>query len=261
MSEKESLATSEARDRAAAAPAASRVRYRVLMFLGALGAVTYLDRVSISVAAQPMMRDLGFNALQMGAVFSAFTLAYAIFEIPTGWWGDRRGTRRVLARIVTWWSAFTMLTGAAAGYASLLVTRFLFGAGEAGAWPNVARTASRWFPLTRRGTAQGVFFMGCHISGGLTPLLVTAMLVSMSWRAVFATFGAVGFLWAAAWYWWFRDEPAEHPAVNQHELELIRAGRAAPAHTGHEWAFFRLLLRDRNVLFISMMYFTQAYAV
>lgn len=135
--------------------------------------ITYLDRTCISVTAPNMMKDLGLTQIQMSFVFSAFTLAYAMFEIPSGWWGDRVGTRRVLTRIVTWWSTFTMLTGAAWNYASLLVTRFLFGAGEAGCWPNVTRTFSRWFPLVERGTAQGFFFMGAHLAGGFTPLLVT----------------------------------------------------------------------------------------
>ena len=121
----------------------TRVRYKVLAMAVLLAGITYLDRVCISVTAPNMMHDLGLSRIQMSFVFSAFTLAYAIFEIPTGWWGDRVGTRRVLTRIVAWWSSFTVLTGAAFSYPSLLSIRFLFGAGEAGAWPNVARTFSR----------------------------------------------------------------------------------------------------------------------
>ena len=119
-----------------------------------------------------MMRDLGLSKVQMGFVFSAFTIAYALFEIPTGAWGDRIGTRRVLTRIVIWWSSFTIATAAAFNYASLLAVRFLFGMGEAGAFPNVSKTFSRWFPAAERGTAQGIFFAGAHLGGGLTPLLV-----------------------------------------------------------------------------------------
>ena len=150
-----------------------------------LAAITYLDRVSISVARPYIARDLNLSPTQMGYVFSAFYLAYAAFEIPTGWWGDRIGTRRVLTRIVCWWSAFTVLTGVAFSYSSLLAIRFLFGAGEAGALPNAARTFSRWFPRQERGTAQGIFFMSMHLAGGLTPLLVTALLVYFSWRSLF----------------------------------------------------------------------------
>jgi MFS family permease len=134
-----------------------------------LGAITYLDRVTISVTRPDVARDVGLSPTQMGYVFSAFYLAYALFEIPTGWWGDRVGTRRVLTRIVCWWSAFTVLTGVAFSFSSLVVIRFLFGAGEAGALPNVARTFARWFPRQERGTAQGIFFMSMHLAGGLTP--------------------------------------------------------------------------------------------
>ena len=188
----------------------------------ALGAITYLDRVSISVTRPYIARDLNLSPTQMGYVFSAFYLAYALFEIPTGWWGDRVGTRRVLTRIVCWWSAFTVLTGFAFNYSSLVAIRFLFGSGEAGAWPNVARTFSRWFPRQERGTAQGVFFMGAHLSGGLTPMLVTALLVYMDWRALFVLFGSIGFVWAWAWYRWFRDSPADHPSVGAAERAADR---------------------------------------
>ena len=139
-------------------PAAGRshVRYKVLAFGVAMAAITYLDRVCIAQTAPAMMRDLGLTKVQMGLVFSAFTLAYGLFEIPTGAWGDRIGTRRVLARIVVWWSTFTVATAAAFSYGSLLAIRFLFGIGEAGAWPNIAKTFSCWFPTSERGTAQGI---------------------------------------------------------------------------------------------------------
>src|SRR2546423_585423 len=124
----------------------TRVRYQVLAFTCALAAVTYLDRVCISRTADDMRRDLGLTKVQMGFVFSAFTIAYALFEIPTGAWGDRIGPRRVLTRIVVWWSSFTIATAAAFNYASLLAVRFFFGMGEAGAFPNASKTISRWFP-------------------------------------------------------------------------------------------------------------------
>ncbi len=238
----------------------TRVRYRVLALTVLLAAITYLDRICISLTAPAIMRDLGLNKVEMGFVFSAFTLAYAVFEMPTGWWGDRIGTRKVLTRIVIWWSAFTIATAAAFNYASLLVVRFLFGVGEAGAWPNAARTFSRWFPMTERGTAQGIFFMGAHLGGAITPILVTALLGFLPWRAVFVIFGAVGFFWAAAWYAWFRDEPEEHAAVDAHELDHIRRGRgAAESHrlTAEGW---RRLVTNRSLLALSAAYFTQSYS-
>ena len=224
-----------------------------------LGMITYLDRTCISVTAPNIMKDLGLSQIQMGFVFSAFTLAYALFEMPSGWWGDRVGTRRVLTRIVTWWSTFTMLTGAAWSYAALLATRFLFGAGEAGCWPNVTRTFSRWFPLAERGTAQGFFFMGAHLAGGFTPLVVTALLGRMSWRLLFVVFGSVGFLWAGFWRYWFRDEPAQHSAVRAGELEWIEKGRTMPAGRAGGGTPWRALLSNRMTVLLCLMYFTQGY--
>jgi MFS family permease len=237
----------------------TRVRYKVLVMSVLLAAVTYLDRVCISVTAPAMRRDLGLSQVEMSFVFSAFTLAYAIFEIPTGWWGDRVGTRRVLTRIVTWWSVFTVLTGTVFNYPSLLITRFLFGAGEAGAWPNVAITFSRWFPLRERGTVQGIFFMGAHLAGGLTPLLVTALMTHLPWRALFVLFGSTGFIWAITWYRWFRDTPAEHPSVSPEERAYIEGGRGTAA--GHKLGRtqWKRLLANRTVIFLCLMYFAQVY--
>ena len=224
-----------------------------------MAAITYLDRVCISVTAPSMMRDLGLSKLQMGFVFSAFTLGYAMFEIPTGWWGDRIGTRRVLTRIVAWWSTFTMLTGAAFSYPALLVTRFLFGAGEAGAWPNVASTFSRWFPVRERGTVQGIFFMGAHLAGGLTPLLVGKLLEHFTWRDLFVMFGSLGFVWAFTWYAWFRDTPAEHASVSPEERAYIeRERRVDVSHVVGQTQWKRLLA-NRTVVFLCLMYFTQVY--
>jgi MFS transporter, ACS family, glucarate transporter len=238
---------------------ASLVRYRVLAFTVMLAAITYLDRVCISLTAPAMMRDLSLSQIEMSFVFSAFTLAYAAFEIPSGWWGDRIGTRKVLTRIVTWWSFFTILTSAAFNYRSLLAIRFLFGAGEAGAWPNAARTFSRWFPATERGTAQGIFFMGAHLGGGLTPLLVTAMLQLMHWRAVFVIFGATGLIWAIAWYRWFRDDPSQHKSVDLRELELITKGRSEQADHSLSGKSWKQLLTNRSMIGLCLMYFTQSY--
>jgi len=224
----------------------------------ALAAITYLDRVAIGVTRPYIARDLNLSPTQMGYVFSAFYLSYALFEIPTGWWGDKVGTRRVLTRIVCWWSAFTVLTGLAWGYSSLLLIRFLFGAGEAGAWPNVARTFSRWFPRRDRGTVQGTFFMGAHLAGGLTPAIATALLVYMDWRTLFAVFGSIGFVWAFAWYRWFRDTPAEHPAVSAAERTFIEDGIAIEERPLEKTQWKRLLA-NRTVVCLCLMYFTQTF--
>jgi len=144
-------------------------------------------------------------------------------------------------------------------YSSLLVIRFLFGAGEAGAWPNAALAFSRWTPVRERGRTQGFFFAAAHLSGGLTPLLVAALLPWLSWRAIFASCGAVGFFWAAAWFRWFRDEPRDHSAVNLPEAELIEfERRIAPGHhTGP--GVWRALASTPNVWFLCLAYFSNSY--
>jgi MFS family permease len=237
----------------------TRARYKVLGFLVMLAGITYLDRICISITAPHIMRDLGLSRVQMSWVFSVFTLAYGLFEIPTGHWGDKIGTRAVLTRIVIWWSSFTMITAGAFNYVALLVVRFLFGIGEAGAWPNVGRTLSRWFPLAERGTAQGIFFMGAHLGGALTPALVTLLLGFFHWRTLFLLFGLIGFVWAAAWYRWFRNEPSDHPAVNAEERALIEAGRGKEAAHHLDAARWWQLLTNTNVLALCGQYFTQSY--
>lgn len=204
----------------------SNARFGVVGFCFMLAMVTYVDRASIGVLAGAIRADLNISMTEMGYIFSAFTFAYAIFEIPSAWWGEKIGARLVMARIVAWWSAFTILTAAAVGFKSLWVIRFLFGAGEAGAWPNVTRVFSRWIPAGERGRMQGIFFSGAHLAAGLTPPLVLVMTQFMGWRIIFIVFGVIGFLWSVAWLRWFRDHPHEHPGVNAVELEYIREGQA-----------------------------------
>lgn len=238
-------------------PQTSLVRYRVVAALVALAGVTYLDRVCISVLALSIMGDLALTQIQMGYVFSAFTLAYAIFEIPTASWADRIGSRPVLTRIVLWWSGFTMATGAAFSFGSLLAVRFLFGAGEAGAWPNAARVFSRWIPARERGRVQGVFFAGAHLAGGLTPALVVWIATFLPWRLVFFSLGFVGLAWASLWYRWFRDDPAAHPSVSPAERELIEKERGVlQSHGAVAWG---RVFRTPSLLPLSIQYFANTY--
>jgi MFS transporter, ACS family, glucarate transporter len=237
----------------------SGVRSRVLGLTVALAFLTYMDRVCISVTAPAILRDLRLTNVQMGFVFSAFTAGYALFEIPTGWWADRIGSRRVLTRIVLWWSAFTGLTGLASGFRSLFAVRALFGAGEAGAWPTVARALSRWFPAQERGTAQGIFFMGAHLGGGLTPLLVAAIAYRVGWRRTFPVLSIFGFIWAACWHRWYRDDPREHAAVTPAEIAWIETGRVSIPAAEEHGPILRTALRTPGVWFLCLMYFTQTY--
>ncbi len=216
--------------------------------------VTYLDRACIGAMKQYIAADFGLDDAQMGWVFTSFILAYAIFEIPTARWADRKGAGSVLARIVTWWSIFTLLTAGAFNYVSLLITRFLFGAGEAGAFPCVARVFSRWMPLRERGTAKGIFFAGAYASAALTTFTVNALLPYMSWRTILVVFGLIGFVWVIAWKRWFRDEPTDHPATNDAERALILADRTPVVTHPSGLAYWGGLLRQRNVLLLCFSY-------
>jgi ACS family glucarate transporter-like MFS transporter len=244
-------------------PTASAVRYRVLRLAFFLAIVTYLDRVCISVATPYIMEDLGLTLVQMSAVFGAFTLAYSLFEVPSGWLGDVIGPRRVLTRIVLWWSAFTMLTGAAQGLRSLVAIRFLFGAGEAGAFPNVVRSFSRWFPARERGMANGVLFFGSRLGGAITAPIALLLIQRWGWRASFVVFGAFGVVWAVWWYRSYRDRPSEHPDVTREEIAWIHQDmpEGQPFLTAHEATPWRRLLTSPNLYAICAMYFTFGYGL
>jgi MFS family permease len=235
-------------------PRASRARFVVVIFMVLLAMVTYLDRACIGAMAPKISEEFGLDEAQMSWVFFAFILSYAIFEIPTARWADGRGAKSVLTRIVSWWSIFTIATAGAFNYVSLLATRFLFGAGEAGAWPCVARVMSRWIPKRDRGTAKGIFFAGAYASAAVTTAIVTLLLAQMSWRTILVVFGCIGFAWVIAWHRWFRDEPRDHPAVNEAELALIVADRPAEAPHPRGWRYWLRLLGQRNVLLLCVAY-------
>ena len=230
-------------------------RHRVLVMLILLFAITYLDRVSISVAGPRMQQDLHIDPVGWGWVTGIFVLSYCLFEIPTGALGDRIGARRVLTRIVLWWSAFTSLTGLASNYYFLLITRFCFGAGEAGAFPNSAVVVSRWFPPTQRASISGITLMASQIGGAFAPLLIVPIQMHYGWRASFYAFGVLGVAWATVWYVWFRDSPAEMPGVSQQERNAI----AAPP-TVHAPSFpWRIALRSPSVLSLLVTAFCYVY--
>jgi MFS family permease len=210
-----------------AQPRPTKVRYGVLAFLCTLSLLLYIDRVCIGQAETSIRAELGLTKSHMGWIFNAFMLAYCLFEVPTGHWGDRYGSRGVITRIVVWWSVFTALTGAAFGFWSLFVFRFLFGTGEAGAFPNAARVVTRWFPPGERGLARGAITTTSQLGGAIAPPLAAALIALVGWRWTFLSFGLLGVGWSLLFFRWFRDEPAEHAAVNQHEQDLIGPSLAA----------------------------------
>jgi ACS family glucarate transporter-like MFS transporter len=233
----------------------TRARRIVLGFILGLTAIAYLDRVCIATAAPAMRADLGLSDAQMGYVFSAFTFAYALCEVPSGWLADRFGARLMLTRIVVWWSLLTAATGLASGFASLFLLRLLFGIGEAGAFPGTARAFSHWLPERERGRAFGLAVMSGAIGGALTQPLVVHLLQVTTWRHAFGMFGTVGLVWAFAWWRWFRDDPRRHAAVNAAEIDLI--GQEPPAqHRAVPWA---VLLGNRNLVALCVMYFGAIY--
>lgn len=239
------------------AEAPTGARHLVVAWTLAVAAIAYLDRVCISTAAPAIRADLGLSDGEMGIVFSAFTLAYALFEIPSGWFADRFGARLTLTRIVVWWSVLTSLTGLAGGLTSLLVIRFLFGVGEAGMFPATARAFGRWLPRGERGRAFGLALMTAALGGALSQPLVVLFLERTSWRVAFAVFGSVGLVWAIGWWRWFRDEPADHPAVNPTELGLIVAGRGELLH--HESVPWGTVVQNSTLRSLCLMYTAAIY--
>ncbi len=235
----------------------------MLGLLSLLLVITYLDRVCISVAGPRMQEALHIGPVAWGWVTGVFTLSYAAFEIPSGALGDRIGPRRVLTRIVLWWSAFTSMTGLVTGYYPLLLTRFLFGMGEAGAYPNASVVVARWFPVPERGRAFGVILMAAQLGGAFAPLLVVPIQVHYGWRASFYVFGILGVVWSGVWYYWFRDCPAEKAGVTKAEVDETR-GVIAKAHQKLPWV---VALRSRNfwaalsvaLCYVYTFYFFQSW--
>ncbi|MEE9229648.1 MAG: MFS transporter [Acidobacteriota bacterium] len=232
----------------------TNARHIMLGFILSLTAISYLDRVCIAMTAPAMKLDLGLSDAQMGYVFSAFTVAYALFEIPSGWLADRFGPRLMLARVVVWWSVMTVATGFTRGFASLFTVRLLFGLGEAGTFPGTARAFSHWLPARTRARAFGLAVMAATLCGAFTYKLVAVLLQHVSWRQTFYVFGLVGLVWVIAWTWWFRDDPRKHPGVNQAELDLIGMD-PPPSHERVPWS----ILYNRNMIALSVMYLSTVY--
>lgn len=225
-------------------------RFRVLGLLFLLVFVMYLDRLCIAVAGPRMQQDLNLSPQEWGWVIGAFTLAYALFEMPSGALGDRIGQRKVLTRIVLWWSAFTVLTGMVTSLWPLLIVRFLFGAGEAGAFPNCAGVVSRWIPPQERARSTSIFWIASSLGGVVTPLLVVSIQQAYSWREAFYLFGFIGVFWVIIWHWWFRDHPHQKNGISKAELDHIGA-TPIQKHGSVPW---KQMFRNRNFQWILLMY-------
>lgn len=250
----------------------TNVRYGVLMFACSLSMITYLDRVCFGTVANDIQREFGLSEFQKGLLFSAFALAYAVFEVPSGWLGDIFGPRKTLIRIVIWWSIFTALTGLiypiaeapVVAFLLMLSVRFLFGMGEAGAYPNIARAFHNWFPFSERGFAKGAVWMAGRFAGGVTGFIVLALVFetvahgtkTTHWRHVFWIFGVIGLVWCVAFYFWFRDRPEQKKGVNRAEIALIQHGEDHGQAVKVPW---KKLMSNANLWILCAMYFCAAY--
>lgn len=243
----------------------SAAHWIVLALVCSLSMITYLDRVCFGVAAPALAQDLGLaGVVEMKWAFTAFTIAYALFEIPTGWMGDRLGPRSMLIRIVLWWSACTALTGLVGvqykgwtfgSLGTLIFLRFLFGAGEAGAYPNISRALYNWFPARSWEFAQGMVWMSGRLMGGITPL-IWALLVTgtqwtpplVHWRGAFIVFGITGVCWCVLFFLLFRNHPP-HPVSS--ETLAAKQADAPPAHGPVPWQW---MLTNRSLLALCAAY-------
>jgi MFS family permease len=238
----------------------THVRYIVLGLTVAAYMITYIDRTVISSAVPSIQKEFGFSIVTMGWILSSFQWAYALFQIPGGWLGDRIGPRRALTLIVSWWSMFTCATIFAWSAGSMALIRFLFGMGEAGAFPIATRSLSRWMLPTERGFAQGATHAGSRLGGAITPALVVLIIARWGWRAAFLCCGALGLIWAAVWFWYYRDTPDEHRSVNSGERELIRSSLELSRGTQHAQIVpWKRILSSPQMWILCAMYFCYAY--
>lgn len=239
----------------------TRVRHLVLWLTVAAYMITYMDRVVISSAAPKIREEFGFSLETMGLILGAFRWGYSFFQIPGGWLGDRFGPRRALTLIVLWWSAFTSLTAVMTGAVSMGICRFLFGVGEAGAFPIATRSLSRWMLPAERGWAQGVTHAGSRLGAAFTPPIVAWLILAYGWRMPFLVFGCMGIGWALLWFFCYRDTPAEHRQVNAAERELIETSLGGPRPgraTAVPWA---RILANRGIWTLGFMYFCYGWTL
>jgi ACS family glucarate transporter-like MFS transporter len=233
-------------------------RHGVLGLLCAVSVITFLDRLALPVAEPGIRAELHLSPEQWGWVLSAYVLANALFEIPSGAFGDRNGQRLELTRITAWWSVFTASTGWCRSFVQMASARFLFGIGAAGAYPNAAGVISRWFPKKEHARAQGFVWGASRLGGALAPLLLVPFERHAGWRAIFWALGGVGLVWSTVWWMWFRNSPEEMAGVSEAELAEIRAGALVHAHAGTAVPWRRLFALPQLWLIVAA-YFCYAW--
>ena len=222
--------------------------------------ITYLDRVSISLVGVRIKQAFNLNNTQFGWVVGAFALSYAVFEIPSGMLGDRIGQRKVFIRIVLGWSVFTALTGVVFGFVSLLITRFLFGMGESGAFPTSSGAISKWFPSSETGRSMSSLFMGQYTGGAIAPLIVVPIAIAFGWRAPFFVNGLIGIIWVLICYNWYRDEPGEMKGISIHEIQFIEKNRRYIRNNRDSFSWGRAF-KNRTIRVMVLSFFCSQWAL
>ena len=230
------------------------LRFLLVFSTFLLTVLLYIDRACISAAKEEISTDLNFDLTQFGWVMAMFTLGYALFQTPSGIWADKRGPRRVITVIVSVWSVLTALTGAAWNYASMLVIRFLFGAGESGAYPTLSKVVYNWFPVKERGIVQGINFSGSRIGAAFALPLVAIIINKVGWRMTFVIFGCVGVLFAILWSWLFRNKPEESGMISDTEKQYILETREKPSQKEKSRLSFGQILSARTMWLAMLQY-------
>ncbi len=243
-----------------------RMRWVLIFWMFVMSAIAYLDRVNISIAGNAIQEEYGFTNVQLGWVFSAFVVGYALFQAPGGRLADRFGPRWVITGGVIWWGVFTTLTALVPsniGFAlwALMTVRFLLGLGEAVVYPSSNRLVANWIPSNERGIANGLIFAGVGFGAGVTPPIITFVLVNYGWRWSFFTCAILGTLAGVVWYILARDDPKEHPSVSDEERKLIEAGlpQAPKTLESHMTLPWRTIFSSKDVLAVAASYFTYGY--
>ena len=233
-------------------------RFWVLIVLVLFSIITYLDRTSISITGIEITKDLHLSEKQFGWIMGSFAFAYGIFEIPMGLWGDLKGPKSVLFRIVLSWSVFTILTGYSYTFTGLFIIRFLFGLGEAGAYPNATIVINTWFPKQEAGRAQSFIWIASRVGAAIAPFIALYIMSQWGWRYVFYIFGCLGILWSVFWYFWFQNEPKNMPGISSDELTHIEKGREQKINY-NTWQIFQTVLKTPNVWALMGMYHCLLY--
>jgi len=243
----------------------TRIRWILIFWMFVVSAIAYLDRVNISIAGPTIIQEFHLTNVQMGWIFSAFVLGYAFFQAPGGWIADRIGPRTVLALGVVWWGVFTvlitLLPAGAAGMIILLVAiRFSLGIGEAVVYPASNCVVAAWIPSAERGIANGIIFSGVGLGSGITPPLITYVMLHYGWRSAFWVSAALGLAAGAVWYAVARDTPRQHPWIQKEEIAHIEAGLAQTDSASKGKLPWSSIFGNRDILAVTFSYFSYGYA-